>query len=170
MSHRSHRRNAGLLRRAGIGAMLAALALVPAAANGPAGGDSTPAPRLPMPQPPKLVRADDAGAATLARIQALVADASCDSDAQCRAIGIGSRPCGGPEGYSAWSSRVLNEPERQQLRDLVARHASERRRAHEKAGLMSTCELLPVPSTRCERSPERLSGRCVLDRAEAGLR
>jgi hypothetical protein len=103
------------------------------------------APQLPA-------RAADTGA-LLARIEAARGDAACDSDAQCHTIGIGAKACGGPETYKAWSSK---NDDGSRLRALAAEHAQARRAADAKAGMMSTCSMVPDPGAVCA------AGRCVL--------
>jgi hypothetical protein len=100
-----------------------------------------------------------AGEAAAERVQRLIGPARCSSDAQCRVIGIGHRPCGGPERYAAWST--ASTPDAQALATAVREHADARQRWHDKQGLMSTCEVLPVPAARCDRSAEG-GGRCAL--------
>ncbi len=100
-----------------------------------------------------------AGEAALQRVHDLIGAARCTSDAQCRVIGIGERPCGGPEGFRAWST--ASTPDAQALAAAARAHAEERKRWFDKQGLMSTCEMLPVPAARCDRSAEG-GGRCVL--------
>ena len=41
---------------------------------------------------------------TLAQIRALIGTAACTDTSQCRTVGIGARPCGGPQAYLAWST------------------------------------------------------------------
>lgn len=91
------------------------------------------------------------------QIQAETGDASCDSSAQCRSIGIGHKACGGPEGYLAWSSKRNGDGQR--LSALVAQHKEIRRAEVEKSGMLSNCSYLPDPGARCEK------GRCVLQPA-----
>ncbi|MBC8055009.1 MAG: hypothetical protein H7Y61_00350, partial [Rhizobiales bacterium] len=45
----------------------------------------------------------------MARVRALIGAAGCESDAQCRSIGIGTKACGGPEFYLAWSIAGTDE-------------------------------------------------------------
>jgi hypothetical protein len=42
---------------------------------------------------------------SLQNIRALIGDAACDDDAQCRTIAVGTKACGGPEYYLAWSTK-----------------------------------------------------------------
>ena len=51
-----------------------------------------------------------------AAIRALIGDAACDSNAQCHAVGIGARACGGPSAYLAWSSLRTDASETPTLR------------------------------------------------------
>jgi hypothetical protein len=96
---------------------------------------------------------------TLASIHALVGSARCQHDSQCRSIGIGANPCGGPEQYLAWSTIATDADE---LQKLVARYAEQRRKLHEQTGMSSVCVLLPEPAARCDRKGDDAAGRCVL--------
>ena len=105
-------------------------------------------------QPPPAQPSTD-----LARIIDLIGPATCADDNQCRVIGIGALPCGGPERYLPWSVSATDETA---LRDSAARYAEARRRHDESIGLASTCVVLPEPGVRCERSRADDPGRCVL--------
>lgn len=105
------------------------------------------APQVPSPG------AAQGSAPLLARIEAERGDAACDSDAQCHTIGVGAKACGGPERYLAWSSKN-NDGTR--LRALVAEHAAARRAEDAKAGMMSTCSVVPDPGVTCA------AGHCQL--------
>lgn len=89
----------------------------------------------------------------LARIAAERGTAACTMDAQCHSIGVGAKACGGPERYLAWSSR---DNDGTRLRALVAEHAAARRAEDRKAGMMSTCSMVPDPGATCA------AGQCVL--------
>lgn len=91
--------------------------------------------------------------APLREMDTLIGTASCSADAQCRVIGVGARPCGGPESYRAWSTLVTSEPA---LVAAAEAYATERREADRKIGAMSTCEILPEPTVSCIR------GACTL--------
>jgi hypothetical protein len=82
-----------------------------------------------------------------APIESLVGDAACDADAQCRTIGIGHKPCGGPTRYIAWSTLRTDA---QALQAAVARQAAEQRREQTIEGRASTCEVVPDPGAYCE--------------------
>lgn len=100
----------------------------------------------------------EASAPALAQIERLIGPARCTSDEQCRVAGLGSRACGGPESFRAWSTQTTSAAA---LGKQLQAYASERQRWREKAGLMSTCEVLPVPAARCEAAGSQ-PGRCVL--------
>jgi hypothetical protein len=95
----------------------------------------------------------------LARIEAERGDAACDTEAQCHSIAIGSKACGGPERYMAWSSKN-NDGTR--LRALVAEHAAARKADDAKAGMASTCSFVTDPGATCA------AGHCVLRATGAG--
>jgi hypothetical protein len=95
-----------------------------------------------------------------ARIMQAIGDAACDSDVQCRVIGIGARACGGPQAYVAWSTARTDGAALQRLVDEDARAA---RKELDKAGINSTCVMPPVPDVQCRPSGERdAGGHCVL--------
>lgn len=104
------------------------------------------------PQPLAGNAAAGSSASLLARIDAARSTA-CTADAQCRTIGVGAKACGGPERYLAWSSR---DDDGSRLRALVAEHAAARRAEDSKAGMMSTCSVVPDPGAAC------VAGQCVL--------
>ncbi len=94
-----------------------------------------------------------AEAALLQRIRAEIGDAQCSSSAQCRTLGLGSKPCGGPAGWTAWSSSVSDG---EQLK-VWAQDLAKRQRSRAQAdGVVSTCSILPDPGAVC------IANRCVL--------
>jgi hypothetical protein len=90
---------------------------------------------------------------TLAQIRAMVGTPSCSSDAQCHTLALGNRPCGGPEGYLAWSSARTPQAE---LQSLGEHYKEERRAANTASGAMSTCRFMPDPGAVCR------AGTCQL--------
>jgi hypothetical protein len=96
------------------------------------------------------------GGDTLARIHALVGVPSCSADAQCKTLALGARPCGGPEGYLAYSSARTPEAE---LRVLGGTYQAERRAANNRAGMVSDCRVQPDPGAVCR------AGACTLGAA-----
>ena len=88
-------------------------------------------------------------------IAAEIGDAACDTDAQCRTLGVGAKACGGPEGYIAWSSKgARNEGGKgsdkgARLAALAAAHATERERENERSGMRSNCAVTPDPGAVC---------------------
>jgi hypothetical protein len=80
-------------------------------------------------------------------IAAEIGDAACDTDAQCRTLGVGAKACGGPEGYVAWSSKVNDAGTR--LKALAAAHTAESARENERSGMRSNCSVTPDPGAVC---------------------
>jgi hypothetical protein len=118
--------------------------------------------RSDAPQAPALSAAAKdtaaAGGNLLARLDA-ARPTACSADAQCHTIGVGAKACGGPERYLAWSSR---DDDGTRLRALVAEHAAARRAEDSKAGMMSTCSVVPDPGAAC------VAGQCVPQSAAPG--
>jgi hypothetical protein len=100
--------------------------------------------------------------ATLAQqIQAEVGDAACDGPQQCHSIGVGSKSCGGPASYLAWSSKKSDGA---RLKALVERQRAEQREQDARDGRMSNCALVPDPGASC------MAGQCRLNTGGNGLR
>ncbi|HQR12521.1 MAG TPA: hypothetical protein PLW68_14445 [Casimicrobiaceae bacterium] len=80
------------------------------------------------------------------RIRALIGDAACDDDSQCRTIAIGTRACGGPEYYLAWSTKRTDPA---LLIDAVTHNDNVHRPTPPRPGVRSTCVLVTDPGAYC---------------------
>ena len=70
----------------------------------------------------------------------------CSGGDDCRFIGVGSKPCGGPWRYLVYSASTLDEDH---LRSLVEAHAAFEAYLNEKYGYVSTCNVPPEPVLEC---------------------
>ena len=85
-------------------------------------------------------------------IMGLIGDASCRNVVNCRVVGLGARPCGGPDEYVAYS---IWKTTSDQFRNLISEYnliAEDLALARGEAG---TCEVLPEPAADC------VNDRCV---------
>ena len=99
----------------------------------------------------------DAG---LAEVRQLIAQAVCSTDADCRTMAIGSKACGGPEAYLAWSVRKTDP---QALSAAAARHADQQRMQNQKpGGRMSNCAWVSDPGAQCLAAAGDALRHCVL--------
>lgn len=96
--------------------------------------------------------------ASMERIRALIGDAACDSDAQCRTIAIGAKACGGPEYYLAWSTK---RTEAAALRDALQGDGAARRPESPSRGMRSDCALVTDPGAYCAPASSPASGVAV---------
>lgn len=119
-------RRAGAARRLPIALVLLCLACGCAGADAPAGPDTQ-----------------------VEKIRALIGDAACDSDAQCRTIPIGAKACGGPEAYLAWSTKRTDATA---LREAAAGHGTLPPPARLRPGMRSDCMLVTDPGAYCAPS------------------
>jgi hypothetical protein len=150
--------------------MISTLGLV-ACQQGQAGNDTVAerVPPTPLVEPIDPV-ADPAGAvkarkqqmavqtnlpAMRAEIMALIGDASADNIAQCRVVGFGSKPCGGPASYLALSVKNGNES---QIMALISKYNSSVKAENERLGLMSDCAVVPKPAVVLENGICTLKG------------
>lgn len=98
-------------------------------------------------------------------VDAAIGSPRCQSDRDCRVIGIGARACGGPEFYRAWSVRATRESV---LVAAVNKHAALRRAADEAEGISSPCVVEPVPQARCDKPVGKSWGVCIASRSSMG--
>lgn len=94
-----------------------------------------------------------ASGSLMEKIRAEVGDAVCAGPQDCRSIAIGAKPCGGPDGYLAWSTK---RSDGQRLRSLVEQYAAARKEENQRAGANSTCVFETNPGVSC------LNARCTL--------
>lgn len=81
-----------------------------------------------------------------ADVQRLTRNNRCTADDDCRSIAVGSRACGGPSSYLAWSSKSADEAA---LNAAVQRHAELVKAQNTAEGRMSTCQMLVDPGAEC---------------------
>lgn len=89
-------------------------------------------------------------------ILAMIGDAKADSVQQCRVVGFGSKPCGGPASYLAFSVQQSDETE---LMALIGKYNNAAKAENERLGLMSDCAIVEKPAV------ELKNGRCTLTTA-----
>jgi hypothetical protein len=88
----------------------------------------------------------DSASDPMAGLRALIDDAACITDNQCRTIAIGTSACGGPERYLAWSTLRSDEAD---LRRAASAYPSDRLSAARRGGAYSTCRPLSDPGAQC---------------------
>ncbi len=98
-------------------------------------------------------------------VTGLIGDAECDDDSQCRVIGIGARPCGGPASYRAWSSKGTEEGA---LQVAVQAHAQAQQQENGASGKVSNCLVLPMPAASCQPRVAGGTKACQLGSSAAG--
>jgi|GEM_PF-163207 len=72
----------------------------------------------------------------------LVGQAKASTVAQCRVVGLGAKPCGGPQSYLVYSAEQGNETE---LLAKVARYNLLVQQHNQQLGLISECAVVPKP-------------------------
>jgi len=122
----------------------------PATAEEPAMAQ-LPSPRPPQQTPPQTaavaVPAAKAGhaaesAALFAEIKAMVGTAAASEPAQCKKVGFGHKPCGGPASYLIYSTQGLDET---LLLQKVSRYNQLMQAEQQRLGLVSDCAVVPEP-------------------------
>lgn len=83
------------------------------------------------------------------RMQKLTADKTCQSDQQCQVIGIGSRPCGGPEQFLLFSTLHTDQ---KMLTITNDRYTRTRREQQQRLGMRSICQQLLAPTPACRQN------------------
>ena len=80
------------------------------------------------------------------KIVQLIGEPDCDGQGQCHAAGLGQRPCGGPESWLPWSTKVTDPRTLQEAIDALAQARVAENKA---AGLLSDCQARPDPTAVC---------------------
>ncbi|WP_113906345.1 hypothetical protein [Aliidiomarina celeris] len=80
--------------------------------------------------------------ALLRAIRSEVGGPTASSVEHCKLVGLGYRPCGGPDRFLLYSTETTNE---QLLLGLVERYNNMVRQRVNESGMMGTCEVLPEP-------------------------
>ena len=108
--------------------------------------------------------AASSSAAAQARVDALIGDAGCDIQGQCHVVGIGARPCGGPESWLAWSTKATNP---QALQDAVQAQVQARKDENQHGGPASDCMVRPEPTAVCR--PRASDGKKTCQLGQGGV-
>ena len=119
------------------------------AVTGACATSAAPPPAQPAQEQPSVKPADE--------LRALVGDASCSDNAQCRTIAWGSKACGGPQTYVAYSTVRTDAAK---LEALAKRHAEAQARDNEASGRVSNCMLVTDPGAQC------VAGQCAVNKAQ----
>lgn len=82
----------------------------------------------------------------LQQIESAIADKSCSSDTACGLIGVGAKPCGGPETYAAYSQPNVDE---EKLHALANAYKKERQDYFKENQIMGICVVTPKPNVAC---------------------
>lgn len=94
------------------------------------------------------------------QLQDAVGSAACQTDADCQTIGVGSKACGGPLSYMAYSTQDGQEAAvrraAQALKDVQAAD-------NQTSGRISDCMVVRDPGAQCA------ANRCVLRGDERGV-
>jgi hypothetical protein len=85
-------------------------------------------------------------------ILAQTAKAPCSSVSVCRTIGLGAKPCGGPQEYLIYSTLATDSV---RLSQEVARYNEIEANRNRKRRLVSDCRALPQPRVAC------IAGQCA---------
>jgi hypothetical protein len=133
------------------GALVLATASV--ACSGVASSDAAPAP---APRAPVTAAAPAAPSAPSAshmdQLKAEIGAAACDNSQQCKTVAVGSKACGGPEGYLPYSTKRSDSAK---VSRLAAADAAQRKAADQRAGMVSNCMMIMDPGAVCT------AGKCV---------
>jgi len=85
-------------------------------------------------------------------VKAIIGDAICTSDNECRLIGYGAKPCGGPGRYLPYS---IQSTDVASLGEKVNEFNALGRELNRRTGIASDCMVTPKPRVSC------IESRCV---------
>ena len=105
-------------------------------------------------QPGYGAESDTEAAARLrGEIAAAIGEARCRNLVNCRIVGLGVRPCGGPEEYVAYS---IWDTDREHISNLVSEYNLVKEDLMMESELVGTCQQLTQPGVDC------VHARCVI--------
>ncbi len=81
-----------------------------------------------------------------ADIETFAKNKACSNGNNCRVLGIGAKPCGGPSGFIIYS---LTNTDEKQLITKVNEYTDFQRAYNDKNKLVSDCSLLQIPTVDC---------------------
>ena len=81
-----------------------------------------------------------------AQIIEMIGDASCVNLVHCRLLALGTRPCGGPDEYLAYSSHIAN---RAALENKALEYALIQEDVQRAKSIAGVCVALPQPRLAC---------------------
>ena len=89
------------------------------------------------------LKTSDAELATrLAEIKTMIGAAAADHSTQCKIVGVGQKPCGGPAFYLPYSTKDVDEAK---LLSQIEAYNQLAKAHNERSGMMSDCSIVPVP-------------------------
>ena len=113
-----------------------------------------PAPAPTPPDSPSLAAVDTSDLAGLrAEVRTLIGDAACTDRSQCRLIGFGAKPCGGPRQYLVYSITYTDSVA---LTSAIARFNARDAELNRQLHRISDCSLVARPSLVV------VDGRCAI--------
>lgn len=92
-----------------------------------------------------------------AAVKKLIRDTRADSIEQCRVVGFGNKPCGGPAEYVVFSVKNLDEAD---VRARISEYNYAAQADNMRRGLMSTCDITPEPAVGFAK------GHCTISKSD----
>lgn len=86
------------------------------------------------------------------QLDSLIEDKSCDTQQQCKVVGVGHLPCGGPSIYLVYSTKNAGGKQVQSVANLIT---EQERKLHQELGTMGICKATPQIQAQC------VNNRCV---------
>jgi hypothetical protein len=83
----------------------------------------------------------------MARLEQLIGDAACTTDAQCRTVAVGALACGGPAQYLPWST-LRSTPAA--VQEAAERYTRSQAASALHGGHASICRVIADPGARCQ--------------------
>lgn len=78
----------------------------------------------------------------LAEIKTMIGAAAADHSAQCKVVGVGQKPCGGPAFYLPYSTKDVDEAK---LLSQIEAYNQLAKAHNQRRGMISDCAIVPVP-------------------------
>lgn len=108
----------------------------------------------------KNIRKTIAPEKTLANLMAEIKANNCQKVSGCALVGIGAKPCGGPDSYAVYSKNSSNI---ESIKQLAHQYQQQMEQYYKDNSIMGICVVTPKPGVACQNN------QCVLIENDSNL-
>lgn len=97
---------------------------------------------------------------TLANLMAEIKTENCQQESDCAIVGVGAKPCGGPDSYAVYS---IKSSDVKKVTQLAGIYQQQMEKYYQDNAIMGICMVTPKPDIACNNN------QCVLSKSNSNL-